>query len=147
MIYEMRTYDLKPRSLPEVEKRFGKAYEYRKKFSPLAAFWHTEFGPLNQIIHVWPYQDLVPEDRYFEAANMLAVTGVLVADPDTLDFDPWHQVTKAELYLALLNARLSFTAGRNEGKQVVERPAVEHRFLQQKYGGRRHQQATHPWRQ
>ncbi len=68
---------------------------------------------------LWPYQDLVPEDRYFEAANMLAVTGVLVADPDTLDFDPWHQVTKAELYLALLNARLSFTAGRNEGKQVA----------------------------
>ena len=46
-IYEMRTYDLKPRSLPEVEKRFGEAYEYRKKYSPLAAFWHTEVGPLN----------------------------------------------------------------------------------------------------
>ena len=58
MIYEVRTYDLKPRSLPEVEKRFGEAYEYRKKLSPLAAFWHTEIGPLNQIIHVWPYKDL-----------------------------------------------------------------------------------------
>jgi NIPSNAP protein len=22
------------------------------------AFWHTEIGPLNEIIHVWPYQDL-----------------------------------------------------------------------------------------
>ena len=31
MIYEMRTYDLKPRSLPEVEKRFGAAYEKRKQ--------------------------------------------------------------------------------------------------------------------
>ena len=35
MIYEMRTYDLKPRSLGEVEKRIGEAYEYRKKFSAL----------------------------------------------------------------------------------------------------------------
>src|SRR5687768_1634634 len=26
MIYETRTYDLKPRSLPEVEQRFGEAY-------------------------------------------------------------------------------------------------------------------------
>lgn len=58
MIYEVRTYDLKPRSLPEVEKRFGEAYEKRKAYSPLAVFWHTEIGPLNQIIHVWPYKDL-----------------------------------------------------------------------------------------
>jgi hypothetical protein len=24
----------------------------------LGAFWHTEFGPLNQVIHVDPYEDL-----------------------------------------------------------------------------------------
>ncbi len=58
MIYEVRTYDLKPGSLPEVEKRFGEAYEKRRKFSELAAFWHTEIGPLNQVVHVWPYKDL-----------------------------------------------------------------------------------------
>ena len=64
MIYEMRTYDLKPRSLPEVLKRFGDGYENtRKKFSPLAAFWYTEIGPLNQIIHVWPYKDLAERGR------------------------------------------------------------------------------------
>lgn len=63
MIYEVRTYDLKPQSLPEVEKRFGEAYEKRKKYSELAAFWHTEIGPLNQIIHVWPYKDLEERAR------------------------------------------------------------------------------------
>ena len=63
MIYEVRTYDLKPHSVPEVEKRFGEAYEYRKKLSPLAAFWHTEIGPLNQIIHVWPYKDMAERER------------------------------------------------------------------------------------
>ena len=57
MIYEIRTYQLKPGSLAEVEKRLGEAHEYRKKYSPLAAFWHTEVGPLNEIIHVWPYED------------------------------------------------------------------------------------------
>ena len=45
MIYEVRTYDLLPHSLPEVEKRFGEAYEKRKAISPLAAFFHTEIGP------------------------------------------------------------------------------------------------------
>lgn len=63
MIYEFRTYTLKPRSLAEVEKRYGEAYEYRKKYSPLAAFWHTEIGPLNEIIHVWGYQDLAERAR------------------------------------------------------------------------------------
>ena len=30
----------------------------REKHSKLGAFWHTEFGPLNQVIHVYPYEDL-----------------------------------------------------------------------------------------
>ena len=68
MIYEMRTYDLKPRSLLEVEKRFGEMYEKRRKYSELAAFWHTEIGPLNQIIHVWPYRDLEERGRIRAAA-------------------------------------------------------------------------------
>ena len=33
MIYEIRTYRVKVGSLPEVEKRFGEGYEYRKKIS------------------------------------------------------------------------------------------------------------------
>ncbi len=68
MIYEVRTYDLKPRSQPEFEKRFGEAYEKRKKYSELAAFWHTEIGPLNQVVHVWPYKDIEERDRIRAAA-------------------------------------------------------------------------------
>jgi len=63
MIYEIRTYQIAPRSLAEVEKRFGEAYEYRKKYSELFAFWHTEIGPLNEIVHVWPYKDLAERER------------------------------------------------------------------------------------
>src|ERR1019366_1289010 len=55
MIIEMRTYTLQPGTLVEVEKRFGAALPVREKHSKLAAFWHTEVGPLNQIIHVWTY--------------------------------------------------------------------------------------------
>lgn len=58
MVYEIRTYGLAAGSLAEVEKRFGEAYEHRKKYSELAAFWHTEIGPLNEVVHVWPYRDL-----------------------------------------------------------------------------------------
>ena len=58
MIYEIRTYRIAPGSLAEVEKRFGEAYEYRRKYSPLTAFLHTEVGPLNEIVHIWEYDDL-----------------------------------------------------------------------------------------
>lgn len=58
MIYEVRTYLLKPGTVAECEKRFAEALPHREKYSPLGAFWHTELGPLNQIIHVWPYENL-----------------------------------------------------------------------------------------
>src|SRR5687768_1824302 len=63
VIYEIRTYAIAPGSLAEVEQRFGDAYESRKKYSPLTAFWHTEIGPLNEIIHVWGYNDLAERAR------------------------------------------------------------------------------------
>jgi hypothetical protein len=68
MIYEIRTYRLKVGSLAEVEKRYGEAYEARKKHSELAGFFHTELGPLNEIIHIWPYQSFEERTRIRAAA-------------------------------------------------------------------------------
>ncbi len=55
MIYEFRTYTLKPRTVPEFNKRFEEKLAERQKFSKLAALWYTEIGPLNQVVHVWGY--------------------------------------------------------------------------------------------
>ncbi|MET0849583.1 MAG: NIPSNAP family protein [Candidatus Rokuibacteriota bacterium] len=68
MIYEVRTYQVNTGSLAEVEKRFGEAYEHRKKYSPLAGFFHTELGPLNEIIHVWPYESHAEREKVRAAA-------------------------------------------------------------------------------
>jgi hypothetical protein len=58
MIYEVRTDTLRPGTVAEFEERFAKRLPLREKHSKLGAFWHTEFGPLNQVIHVYPYDDL-----------------------------------------------------------------------------------------
>ena len=58
MLYEVRTYTLRPGTVAEFEERFAKRLPFREKHSKLGAFWHTEFGPLNQVIHVYPYDDL-----------------------------------------------------------------------------------------
>jgi hypothetical protein len=58
MIYEIRTYNLKPGGVREYEERFAAAYPVREQYSPLYGFWHTEIGPLNQVIHIWAYESL-----------------------------------------------------------------------------------------
>ncbi len=63
MIYEFRTYTVRAGMLGETLERYGAAYETRKDIKPLAAFWYTEIGPVNQIIQVWPWEDLVERER------------------------------------------------------------------------------------
>ena len=65
MIYELRTYTLMP----------GKQAEYLKlnaeigrkirgdKYGKLEGYWSTEFGTLNQLVHLWSYPDLNERER------------------------------------------------------------------------------------
>ena len=68
MIVEMRTYTLRPGTIGAAEERFGKALPARLKFSKMAAFWHSEIGQLNQIIHLWPYEGLGHREQTRDAA-------------------------------------------------------------------------------
>jgi len=58
MIYEVRTYSLRTGAVAEFEDRFAKRKPLREKHSKLGGLWHTEFGPLNQVVHIWPYENL-----------------------------------------------------------------------------------------
>jgi hypothetical protein len=69
MIYEMRTYTLKPRSVDIVEKIIGEVLPNRLKYSKLVGFWHTDIGPLNQIIHIWEYNDMAHRDQVRAATS------------------------------------------------------------------------------
>lgn len=62
MIYEMRTYTVKPGMAGEYEKRFAEAYEPRQNYSKIGAMFRTDIGDINQIIHIWPYENL--QQRY-----------------------------------------------------------------------------------
>lgn len=73
MIYEVRTYTLRTGAVAEFEERFAKRLPAREKHSKLGAFWHTEFGPLNQVVHVYPYDDL---------NQRTAVRAALARDPE-----------------------------------------------------------------
>ncbi len=69
MLYELRTYRLKPGTVPEYEERFAAGIEARQKYSRLVGFWHTEIGPLNQVLHLWAYETLQQRAEARDAAR------------------------------------------------------------------------------
>ena len=59
MIYELRTYELKVSMVNTWIKRFADALPVREKYSKLLGFWTTDISsPLNQVVHLWGYEDL-----------------------------------------------------------------------------------------
>ncbi len=63
MILEYRKYTLKIGAVPKVEELFAQRLPARVKVSPIAGFFHTEIGQLNQIHMLWPYADLAERER------------------------------------------------------------------------------------
>jgi hypothetical protein len=91
MIVEMRTYQLKAGTVPKFLEAFSAGLPAREKHSKLAAFWYTEVGALNQVIHVWPYESF--EARVEARAAAAKEPGW---PPDTRDFTIEQ---KSEIYI------------------------------------------------
>jgi hypothetical protein len=68
MIYEVRTYTLRPGTVPDVERLWGEAYRTRQRHSRIAGFFRTEIGPLNEVVQIWPYADLAERAQVREVA-------------------------------------------------------------------------------
>ena len=65
MIYELRTYTLQPGKQGEYLKLNGEVGRKIRgdKYGKLEGFWSTEFGTLNQFVHLWSYPDLNERER------------------------------------------------------------------------------------
>ena len=81
MIYEMRTYRMKIGAVPAYLKLVEEeGIEVQKKhLGHLVGYFSSEIGPLNEIVHVWAYADLV--DRADRRA-------LLAGDPRWREFLP-----------------------------------------------------------
>ena len=81
MFYEIRTYRLKngavPAYLKAVEEE-GIAIQ-RKHLGELVAYFFSEIGPINEIVHIWAFSSLDDRDRRRAA---------LMDDPDWRAFLP-----------------------------------------------------------
>lgn len=72
MIVEMRTYTIRAGKVPEFSKAYQELGEkiQRPILGNLVGAFTTEIGPLNQIIHLWGYEDLA--DRAARRAKLAA---------------------------------------------------------------------------
>ena len=74
MIYEFRTYDLFPGNMPKYNSILTNSLSAgRLDHSDLFAYLYTEFGPLNQALHIWPYQNL--EERLAIREKTTGISG------------------------------------------------------------------------
>lgn len=60
MIYEFRTYTTTIGKAPELAKLSGEIGRAIRgdEYGKLEGYWLTEIGPLNQVMHLWSYDDL-----------------------------------------------------------------------------------------
>lgn len=90
MIYELRAYDFRPGTLPEAIERLGAWCEHRRRYSELAGMWRTEVGPLNRVVHLWPYADLAERER---------VRAAVAQDPNRPKLDDIRVRAQAEVFV------------------------------------------------
>ena len=57
MIYELRTYTVRPGTLGDIVKAASTVSRDIRgdNFGKLEGYWMTEIGPLNQVMHMWSY--------------------------------------------------------------------------------------------
>ena len=68
MIYELRTYTVKPGTLGDMVKAASTVSRDIRgdNYGKLEGYWSTEIGPLNQVMHMWSY------DSFDERARLRA---------------------------------------------------------------------------
>ena len=70
MIYEMRTYTVQPGKVPELQALFEKeGLPIINDYSKLVGWWFTEVGPLNQVVHIWAYENAGHREKVRAAQN------------------------------------------------------------------------------
>ena len=65
MIYELRTYTLRPGTIGDMVKAASTVSRDIRgdNYGKLEGYWSTEIGPLNQVMHLWSYSDLNERTR------------------------------------------------------------------------------------
>ncbi len=71
-LYELRIYRFHPGKVAAWARLVQEGLPLREKYSSPVGFWQVEVGPLNTVVHLWPYRD---------AQHRAEVRKAVAADP------------------------------------------------------------------
>mmetsp|Transcript_37603 Transcript_37603/g.52036 ORF Transcript_37603/g.52036 Transcript_37603/m.52036 type:complete len:191 (-) Transcript_37603:104-676(-) len=57
-LFEWRKYTINPKDFPSFLKLTNEHISLRTNYSPLLGYWITEIGGVNEVIHLWEYDNL-----------------------------------------------------------------------------------------
>lgn len=65
MIYELRTYTAKPGTIPAILKANEEVARPVRgdNYGKLEGYWYTDIGPVNQVMHLWGWENLMERER------------------------------------------------------------------------------------
>jgi len=69
MIFEIRTYRLKTGATPDYLRLIGEECIAIQKshLGRLVGYFHSDIGPLNEIVHIWAFADVVDREHRRQA--------------------------------------------------------------------------------
>ncbi|KAI8491165.1 negative regulation of ATP citrate synthase [Branchiostoma belcheri] len=72
-LYELRTYSIRPDCFGDFLKLSDQKMHMRMEHSKLIGYWRTELGGINEVVHIWEYDNF---------SHRAAVRQALAADPE-----------------------------------------------------------------
>ncbi|XP_078608146.1 protein NipSnap homolog 3A-like isoform X3 [Branchiostoma floridae x Branchiostoma japonicum] len=72
-LYELRTYSIRPDCFGEFLKLSDENMHMRMEHSKLIGYWRTELGGINEVVHIWEYDNF---------SHRAAVRQALAQDPE-----------------------------------------------------------------
>src|ERR1700693_3428782 len=121
MLYEMRVYTLQPGKVAAFQELIEKeALPVISKYSKLVGWWSTEVGSLNEVVHIWAYEDPNHRERARKAQG---------EDPQLQAFRPKAQAMIVSQYNKILvpatsspRRKASASCGTAGGRTMSSRP-------------------------
>ena len=62
-VYELRTYNIKPECMKPFVDLSMEKFHIRTQFSKLHGYWASEIGGINQVVHIWEYDNYVHRSK------------------------------------------------------------------------------------
>lgn len=106
ILYEFRTYSIKPSEMNNFMKLTKEHIDIRTAHSELTGYWTVELGGVNQVFHIWKYDDYthratvraaLGQDKEWQEKYMTKMLPLLDKQENEITYlVPWCQLMKPE---------------------------------------------------